>query len=137
MLILDVVTPTKKILSSVKARSVTVPGASGEMTILPGHAALISCLDTGILRYEAENGQERRSAALSTGFVEVAEDRIVLMAETLEMAHQIDIERAKKAQKKAEDKLKEKDVDPDSFNKYQLKLQRALIRQQVALELGK
>jgi len=134
MLNLEVVTPTKKILSSTAVKSVTVPGSLGEMTILPGHAPLVSVLETGILRYEPEAGGPVVAAAISTGFIEIKGDKVTVLAETLEMAKDISIERAKKAQTKAEERMKEKSLDPDSFKKYQLKLQRALIRQQLASE---
>lgn len=131
MLTLEVVTPTKRVLQSVQVRSVTVPGAEGEMTILPGHARLVSILDTGVVSFETDSGA-KQVAAISSGFIEVKNDCVVVLAETLEMAKDIDIERAKRAQTKAESRLAEKDIDPDQFKKYQLKLQRSLIRQQAA-----
>jgi F-type H+-transporting ATPase subunit epsilon len=131
MLTLEVVTPIKRVLPATKVRSVTVPGALGEMTILPGHAKLVSILETGVVAFETETGT-RQVAAISSGFVEVKDDGVVVLAETLEMAKDIDLERAKRAQSKAEQRLAEKEIDPDQFRKYQLKLQRSLIRQQAA-----
>ena len=54
------------------------------------------------------------------------------MAETIELRKEIDVERAKRAQKIAEDILRDAELDEHRFRKYQLKLQRSLIRQQVA-----
>ncbi len=132
MLTLEIVTPTKRVLASTPVTHVSITGALGEMTILPGHARLVSTLETGVMRYETETGQ-KLVAALSSGFVEVLNDKVVVLAETLEMAHEVDVERAKRAQLKAEGRLLEKDLEPDQFNKHQLKLQRALIRQQIAV----
>ncbi len=130
MLILDIVTPEKRIIGPIKTTSVTLPGTQGEMTILPGHARLLSALDTGVLRYQTESG-DSGIAAVSSGFVEVSNDKVTVLAQTLEMAGSIDLERAKRAQEKAEERLKEKELSPDAFRKYQLKLQRALLRQQI------
>jgi F-type H+-transporting ATPase subunit epsilon len=134
MLTLEVVTPTKRVVAPVKVEFVTLTGAHGELTILPGHARLVSSLETGVLRYEVEGSKEKHAAVLSSGFVEVKNDKVTVLAETLEMAREIDVERAKKAQTKAEERLKDKELDPDSFRKYQLKIQRALIRQQLSRE---
>lgn len=136
MLTLEVVTPIRRVVSPLKVKSVTVPGIQGEMTILPGHARLVSTLDTGVLRYETESGQQM-SAALSNGFLEVRNDKVSVLADTLELATEINLERARRAQAKAEDRLKEKELEPDQFRKYQLKLQRALVRQSLAAEHGR
>lgn len=130
MLTLEIVTPTKRVLGSTVVSQVTLTGGLGEMTILPGHARMLSTLDTGVLKYETEAGVAQ-VAALSSGFVEVYNDKVVVLAETLEMARDIDVERARRAQKNAESRLAEKDLEPDQFRKQQLKLQRALIRQQI------
>ncbi len=50
---LEVVTPERRVLAE-QVNSVTVPGRSGEMQILPGHAALISELQTGVLTYNVD-----------------------------------------------------------------------------------
>ncbi len=134
MLTLEVVTPTKRVVSPVRVETVTLMGAQGELTILPGHARLVSSMETGVLRYETEGHKEKQTAVITSGFVEVKNDKVTVLAETMEMAREIDVERAKKAQTKAEERLKDKELDPDSFRKYQLKLQRALIRQQLARE---
>ena len=49
---LEVVTPERRLLADAVS-SVTVPGRNGEMQILPGHAALISDLETGVLSVNA------------------------------------------------------------------------------------
>ncbi len=133
-LILEIVSPDRRVLAPVQVQSVTLPGLAGEMTVLPGHARLVSLLGTGALRYVDQGGVEH-SAALSSGFVEVEADKVSVMAETLELAKEVDVERAKRAQMKAEERLKERELSPEEFNKYQLKLQRALLRQQVHIGL--
>lgn len=66
---------------------------------------------------------------ISNGFFEVNGDCVMVLAETLELRGEIDVARAKLAQQKAEKALQEAGIDEHRFRKYQLKLQRALLRQ--------
>lgn len=135
MMKLNIATPNRRVASGVNIQSVTVPGEKGEMTILPGHAALISTLGTGVLSFIQESGK-REVAALSRGFVQVNNDEIIVLADRLELAHEIDVERAKRAQAKAEEALRAKEHFEENMEawikKMLEKLQRALIRQEAA-----
>ena len=132
---LTIATPERRILSSAAVKTVTVPGGQGEMPILPGHATLVSTLGTGVLVFELENGK-KEVAALSRGFIRVANDEVIILADRLELSNEIDVERAKKAQIKAEEKLHAKETfDQDMIvwqEKWQEKLQRAYIRQEAS-----
>lgn len=68
--------------------SVTVPGREGELGILPGHAALISGLKSGILTYV--KGGDMRKMVVAGGFVEVSNDRVSVLADSAEFADEID-----------------------------------------------
>src|SRR6187455_3341496 len=107
MLKLSIVTPERRVVGPVPVNSVTVPGAKGEMTILPGHAKLLSTMETGVLSFQLENGSSD-IAAVSAGFVQVAEDKVTVLAATLELAREIDVDRAKRAKEKAEEQLRAK-----------------------------
>lgn len=131
MLKLNIFTPEKKVLEGRQVLEATLPGSEGQIQILAGHAAMVGTLDTGILTYRVE-GEGVATAAVSTGFFSVQEDVLSLTVETLEMSGDVDLERAKAAQSVAEKTLQEADLDEHRFKKYQLKLQRSLIRQQVA-----
>lgn len=87
MLTLDIVTPERSVVSET-VDSVTVPGREGELGILPGHAALISSLKSGILTYA--KGADTRRMVVSGGFVEVSNDRVSVLADTAEFADEID-----------------------------------------------
>lgn len=129
MLTLSIVTPDRRVVGPVPVLSVTLPGSKGEMTILPGHARLLSTMDTGILVFEREGGR-KEVAAVSSGFVEVHNDKVVVLAETLELAQEIDVDRARRAREKAEERLKAKENFENDMLKWQRKLQRAQIRLQ-------
>lgn len=128
---LTILSPERRLLESVAVEEVTLPTSEGQIQILPGHANLVGTLETGIFSYRTSE-QSMSMGIITTGFFEVTNEDVTVMAETLELRGEIDIERAKRAQRLAEETLMAADLDSHRFNKYQLKLQRALIRQQLA-----
>jgi ATP synthase delta/epsilon subunit-like protein len=72
---LIIVTPQRLLLRE-KVASVQLPGASGELGILPGHAPLITELGNGELSYKASGGGEPVVLAVLSGFAEVLPDRV-------------------------------------------------------------
>lgn len=131
MLKLSILSPERRLVEGAEVDELTLPGSEGQIQILPGHAAMIGTLQTGLFSYH-KTGKDPVVGAISTGFFEVKDDEVQLLVETLELKGEIDLDRARKAQQLAEQTLKEADLDEHQFKKYQLKLQRAVIRQQVA-----
>lgn len=128
-MIVDVVTPVRKLVQGATAESVILPGAKGQLEILPGHAELLTLLDTGVLALRAPAGI--RQFVVSHGFAEIRNDKVTVLAETAEEAHEIDRDRAKRAMDTAEKEL-QASLSPEHFRKYELKLQRAVLRLQIA-----
>lgn len=126
---IDIVTPTRKLVEGAETNSVKLPSVKGEAEILPGHTAMMALLGTGILSF-VHDGRERKFA-VSYGFAEVREDKVIVLAETVEESKEINKERAHKAQTKAQEALSAV-LTEDDFKKYQLKLQRAIVRQQIS-----
>lgn len=129
MITVDIVTPTKKVVEGVHVPEVKVTTSVGEIQVLPGHTELLAILGTGPLSYTVDG--EEKKYAVSYGFVEVRKDKVLILAETCESATEIDRARAQTAQKRAEEALASA-LSEEDFKKYQLKLQRAIIRQQIA-----
>jgi F-type H+-transporting ATPase subunit epsilon len=128
---LTILSPERRLLEGQAVDEVTLVGSEGQFQILDGHAPMVGTLETGEFGYRGTDGKNT-VGFIASGFFEVKNDEVVVTAEALELKSEIDVERARKAQLEAERVLKEADLDPNSFNQYQLKLQRALIRQQVA-----
>jgi F-type H+-transporting ATPase subunit epsilon len=126
---LEVVTPERRVLSE-PVNSVTVPGRNGEMQILPGHAALISELKTGVLSY-AEDGTTFQ-LHVSGGFVEVSDDRVSVLAEIAERPEEIDAARAKLTREHTEKELSSWSGTEEDFEKARAKLERSMVRLQLA-----
>lgn len=131
MLKLTVLAPERRLLEGVTVQEITLRGSEGEIQILPGHAPMVGTLETGVFNYKTGSG-ETCAGMISSGFFEVRDDRVTVIAETLELPGEIDVDRARKAQKLAEETLRQANLDEGEFKKYQLKLERALIRQQFA-----
>lgn len=129
---LSITTPEKVILKDVLIEEAIVPAYRGELNILPGHAPLMSTLSTGILQYISQETKEKRLVAISWGYLEVYPGGINILAETAEIPTEINIERAKEAEKKALEKLEKGSLEKDEIVKYQTKIYRAIIRQIVA-----
>ena len=125
---LEIVTPERRAFEG-DVDEVIVPGSEGELGILPHHAPLISLLGQGVLRYK--QGARSEEFAIFGGFLQVRPDRVVLMAETADLASEIDVERAERARREAERQLEGEAGDADLASG-RAALQRALIRLRVA-----
>jgi F-type H+-transporting ATPase subunit epsilon len=126
---LEVVTPERRVLSE-PVDMVTVPGLGGELGILPGHTPLISQLQTGVLTYT----QAGKSFQLhvSGGFVEVREDLVSVLASVAERPEEIDAARAKLSRDKWEKQLNAWSGSEEDFETAKTKLDRSLVRLQLA-----
>jgi F-type H+-transporting ATPase subunit epsilon len=130
---LQVVTPARLMVQE-RVDEAQVPGRNGYLGILPGHAPLLSELQMGELSYRQGNRWTYLSAFW--GFVEVLPDRVIVLAEMAERGEEIDVDRAREARERAEDRLKHA-ADPDvDLVRAQAALQRALVRLQVAGKVG-
>jgi F-type H+-transporting ATPase subunit epsilon len=126
---LEIVTPERRAFEG-DVDEVIVPGSEGEMGILPHHAPLISLLGQGVLR--VKTGGQEQEFAIFGGFVQVRPDRVVVMAETADMAAEIDLERAERARREAEHLLEGGFVEQADLASARAALQRALIRIRLA-----
>ena len=125
---LEIVTPEKMVVRD-NAESIQIPGLNGYLGVLPGHAPLISELGAGEIAYRA-NGQSHRFA-VAWGFAEVLQDRVTVLAETVERADEIDVARAQRALASAEESLKSAQT-ADEFSRATGKIRVAQARIEVA-----
>ena len=125
---LDIVTPDRLLVREA-ASEVTIPGRSGYLGVLPGHAPLISELAVGQISYR--NGAETHFLAVAWGFAEVLPDRVTILAETAERAEDINVKRAEEAKQRAEERLQSGKTETD-YGRAQSSLQRAETRLDVA-----
>lgn len=127
---LEVVTPEKVVISK-EVEMVVAPGSLGEFGILAGHVPFLSGLMPGEFRYTLEG--KTVYFAVTTGFVEVSNNKVSVLVDSAEEAVEIDVERARMAMERARDRLAKdrgtKDID---FLRAELALKRAISRTKVA-----
>jgi F-type H+-transporting ATPase subunit epsilon len=128
LLDLTIVTPERAVVRE-QVEELQVPGREGYLGILPGHAPLFSELKIGEVSYR--KGTQWVHLAVAWGFMEVLQNEVRILAETAERAHEIDVERAKRAKERAEQLLARTGGDVD-YDRALIALQRAITRIQVS-----
>jgi F-type H+-transporting ATPase subunit epsilon len=118
-----------RLLVNEQVDEVEIPGSEGYLGILPGHTPLLATLQVGELWYR--QGQEKHYLSIAFGFVEVQPDRVTILAQIAEPAHEIDLARAEAAKKRAEERLSKPTTDMD-FERARIAMLKALVRLQVA-----
>ncbi|HET9083510.1 MAG TPA: F0F1 ATP synthase subunit epsilon [Candidatus Limnocylindrales bacterium] len=126
---LEIVTPERQVFSDT-VDSVQVPGSEGELGVLPHHAPLVSTLGVGELRFRKDGIEE--SFAIVGGFLQVRPDRVVVLAETADLASDIDLEKAQEARREAERALESGFHEGADLSAARAQLQQALLRIRVA-----
>src|SRR6187397_2303634 len=126
---LEIVTP-ERLAYEDDVDMVLVPGIDGELGILPHHTPLVSLLGVGELRIR--KGGTEESFAIAGGFLQVRPDKVVVMAETADLASEIDLEKAQEARREAERTLEGASTDAADLAAARAQLQAALLRIRVA-----
>jgi F-type H+-transporting ATPase subunit epsilon len=126
---LEIVTP-ERLAYEDEVDMVLVPGIDGELGILPHHTPLVSLLGVGELRIRKGGAEE--SFAIVGGFLQVRPDKVVVMAETADLASDIDLERAQEARREAERALETGYHEGADLSAARAQLQQALLRIRVA-----
>jgi F-type H+-transporting ATPase subunit epsilon len=127
---LEIVTPAKLLVKDA-AEEVQIPGLSGYLGILPGHAPLLTELAVGVITYKTSG--TTHTLAVAWGFAEVLPDKVTILAEAAEHPQEIDVGRAQKAKERAEQLLKSNNPEVD-YARAEDALQRADTRLNVAKE---
>lgn len=126
-LTLEVVTPYGQVMSE-EVDEVVAAGTEGEFGVLPGHVSFVTTLKVGMLTYKSEG--KSRYVFINSGYSEVTSDSVMVLADSAERSEDIDVERAKEAMRRAEERLK-KEEERD-FIRSEAALERAVMRVQVA-----
>jgi F-type H+-transporting ATPase subunit epsilon len=128
---LEIVTPERLVVNET-AEEVQIPGKSGYLGILPGHAPLITELAIGEIAYRT--GAQLKRLAVAWGFAEVLPNKVTILAETAERAEEIDVKRAQSTRQQAEEELRKAGAsgNPDA----EAALARANARLEVARKMN-
>src|SRR4051812_39545804 len=124
---LEVVTPERLVVNDT-AEYIEIPGKTGYLGVLPGHAPLITEIAVGEISYRT--GNQTKRVAVAWGFAEVLQNKVTILAETAEKAEEIDASRAEAAKRKAEAELQK--AGPEGNKDAQAALDRANARLEAA-----
>ncbi len=124
-LTLQVVSPTG-LVEDTTVSLVALPGVDGDFGVMAGHAPFFTRLREGVISYD--EGGMPRSIAVSSGFVEVTQERVIVLARTCESKDDIDVDRAKKAKEQAEKSLEGLSYEDEGYTKAEEELNRAEAR---------
>ena len=126
---LEIVTPEKRVLS-VQADEVRAPGAQGGFGVRMNHEPFMTSLEPGRLTY-VEGGREHHYA-VGGGFLQVADNRVIVLADTAEAAAEIDVARAQKAFQDAQARLLKLTEQDEHYGPEWARVRRATARLGVA-----
>lgn len=124
----EIVTPVK-VLNEDTVKYLRCPGIDGSFGVMKKHRNGIIALDVGELKVETKNGIEWY--ATSGGFVEITDDRVELLLESIEKSNEIDVKRASEALKRAKKRKANIKKDIDSV-RLEASLSRAINRLNVS-----
>ncbi len=121
---LDVITPDAAVLSE-DVDFVLVRALDGDLGIMPNHAPLIASLDIWPLFYDIDG--RRSCLSVASGFLEVSNNVITVIAPAAERPEQIDIKRAEEARNRAKERLESHQAGID-VRRAEMAMKRALCR---------
>jgi F-type H+-transporting ATPase subunit epsilon len=100
---LDIVTPSKSVFKG-EIKSITVPGTLGSFQVLKNHSPIVSTFEIGLVKIELQDSQINYYATAG-GTIEVLDNEIIVLADSIELVSEIDAERAEQAKERAAERL--------------------------------
>ncbi|MBI4798688.1 MAG: F0F1 ATP synthase subunit epsilon [Desulfarculus sp.] len=128
-ILLEVVTPDKLLLSK-EVDVVVATSVEGEFAVLAGHVPFLTSLAVGELKLKDGNATDY--AAINGGFAEITGQKFTVLAESAELAREIDVDRARKARERAEQRLAKSTSEQINYARAEAALKRAMLRMKVA-----
>lgn len=100
---LEIITPTR-IFYKGEASMVEFNTTEGEIGVYKDHIPMTVIVKPGVLTI---TGEEKKEAALHSGFATILQDKVTILAEVVEWPEEIDLARAEAAKERAENRLRE------------------------------
>jgi F-type H+-transporting ATPase subunit epsilon len=129
----EIVTGERVVFEETDVDMVVAPGGAGTLGILPEHAPLVTTLSFGELRIKKGTGEQ--SILVYGGFMEVNDDKVLVLADSAERAEEVDVERAETARRRAEESIAGRQATMD-LEEAQATLRRANLRLRVGQRRG-
>lgn len=130
---LTVVTPEKRLVLKQEIDEVIVPAARGEMCVLPGHAPLITTLETGILKWKTKGSSVEHKAVISWGYCQVNPEGVEVLADIADLPEDVDTAECNRYITEAETRLANEHLDDDHWES----VHREIARMRAQLDISK
>lgn len=128
----DILTPSKIVAKGIPAESLLIPTTRGQINVLEDHTHLVTKLSPGVLTVFGGADYGDRNFVITVGVCKILDNKIIILANTSEESRDVDIERAKLALNRAEEKLKHSEgLSTEEVEKYVRKVERAKLRIQI------
>jgi F-type H+-transporting ATPase subunit epsilon len=125
----EVVTPDNIVVDET-VDLVVAPGTEGEFGVLPDHIPFLTSLKVGEMYYR--KGNQTDYIAITGGYAEVLPDKVTILAEAAEKARNIDVDRARRAMERAQERLRQAKKESLEYAQAEAALARAMMRLKVA-----
>ena len=119
-----------KVFFDGRAEAITIPAMDGQKQILSHHENMVIAVDEGEMRFLPEEESEWQYAVVGIGFIEIVNNRVTLLVESVERPEEIDIARAQEAKERALEKIRQKQSIQEYYHT-QASLSRAMARLRV------
>lgn len=130
---LEIITPSRVVYKD-QATSLSAPGVQGGFQVLFNHAPLLAAIEVGEIKVKDKEGKDTLYAT-SGGFVEVNDNNVVVLADSVEKSTEIDVDRAKRSKDRAEERLQTANHSIDHA-RAEASLMRAVNRLRLANKIG-
>ena len=117
---------SNKLAFAGRAKTLTIPAVDGEQAFLAQHENIVAAIIPGEMRFEEADGT-KHVLAVSSGFVEMINNRVKLFCLTAESPEEIDIRRAQEAKERAEEQMRQKQSIQEYYHS-QASMARAMTR---------
>jgi len=122
---LEIITPEKPVFND-QIESITIPGTLGSFQILKNHAPIISSFEVGVIKVKKENAETYYTT--SGGTIEVNQNKVLVLADSIEKISDIEQNRAEQAKQRAEERIRKKHEQDIDETRARAALNRALNR---------
>ena len=126
---LEIVTPDNIVVAEM-VDLIVAPGTEGEFGVLPEHIPFLTSLKVGEMYYRKGNNTDY--IAITGGYAEVLPDKVTILAEAAEKARDIDVDRARRAMERAQERLRQAKKESHDYAQAEAALARAMMRLKVA-----
>ena len=129
---LTIVTPERRLLVNQEVDEVTVPGFKGELNILPGHAPLITTLETGVMKWKLKGKERQEQAVISWGYCQVTPEGVNVLANMADLPEEIDLQATKEYFANSEKRIMNEAITDEDWTEFQREWARARAKLEVA-----